>query len=125
VSGYVYRTVPAAVHAWLRHQRDFRAAVTDVIRCGGDTDTTAAIVGGILGSAVGKRGIPPEWLAALFEWPRTVRWMEGLGDALGRTLAGGEAGRPPRLSAAALFGRNQLFLLIVLAHVFRRGLPPY
>jgi ADP-ribosyl-[dinitrogen reductase] hydrolase len=125
VSGYVYRTVPAAVHAWLRHRRDFRAAVTDVIRCGGDTDTTAAIVGGIIGSAVGKAGIPPDWLATLFEWPRTVAWMEQLGEELGRTLAEGKTGQPPHLSALGLLGRNQFFLLIVLAHVLRRCLPPY
>ena len=125
VSGYVYRTVPAAVHAWLRNPRDLRAGVGDVIRCGGDTDTTAAIVGGIIGSAVGKAGIPPDWLATLFEWPRTVAWMEQLGERLGRTLAEGSAGVPPRLSAPGLLARNQFFLLIVLAHVLRRCLPPY
>jgi ADP-ribosylglycohydrolase len=125
VSGYVYRTVPAAVHAWLRRPRDFRAGVADVIRCGGDTDTTAAIVGGIIGSGVGKAGIPPDWLATLFEWPRTVAWMEQLGERLGRTLAAGKPDRPPRLSAPALIARNQAFLLIVMAHIFRRCLPPY
>jgi len=38
-----------------------------VIECGGDTDSTAAIVGGIVGSAVGKAGIPTEWLDDLLE----------------------------------------------------------
>jgi ADP-ribosylglycohydrolase len=125
VSGYVFRTVPAAVQAWLRHPRDFRAGVSAVIRCGGDTDTTAAIVGGVIGSAVGKAGIPADWLAGLFEWPRTVAWMEGLGGQLGRALAAGQPARPGRLSAPALLARNQVFLLAVLAHVLRRCLPPY
>lgn len=45
VSGYVYRTIPVVLHFWLRHPRDFGQAVRTMIQCGGDTDTTAAIVG--------------------------------------------------------------------------------
>ncbi len=125
VSGYVYRTVPAALHAWLRWPRDFRAAVTDVIRCGGDTDSTAAIVGGIVGAGVGKEGIPAEWLAGLWEWPRTVVWMEGLARQLHAALTAGTPLRPPRLFIPGLLLRNLLFLSVVVAHVFRRCLPPY
>lgn len=44
VSGFSMHTVPVALHVRLRHQRDDEAAVTDVIACGGDTDTEAAIV---------------------------------------------------------------------------------
>jgi ADP-ribosylglycohydrolase len=125
VSGYVYHTVPVAIHAWLRHCDDYRSAVMEVIRCGGDTDTTAAIVGGIVGSAVGKQGIPAKWLDGLWEWPRTQAWMERLGECLERTLAGGNAGEAPRLSALGLLGRNVVFLLAVLGHVGRRCLPPW
>ena len=53
VTGYVYSTVPVAIHAWLTNPCDYRAAVMSVIECGGDTDTTAAIVGGIVGVATG------------------------------------------------------------------------
>jgi ADP-ribosylglycohydrolase len=52
VSGYVYHTVPVAVHAWLRLQQDFKLAIQSVVQCGGDTDSTAAIVGGIAGCHV-------------------------------------------------------------------------
>ncbi len=124
VSGYVYRTVPACLHAWLTHPRDYRAAVMEVVACGGDTDTTGAIVGGIVGAGVGKAGIPPEWLH-LFEWPRTVAWMERVGGSLGEAVAEGKAARVPRLPALGLAGRNALFFLLVLAHVGRRCLPPY
>jgi ADP-ribosylglycohydrolase len=125
VSGYVNHTVPAAVHAWLDHQRDFRSGVMAAVRAGGDTDTSAAIVGGILGAAVGKEGIPRQWLDRLCEWPRSVAWMERLGAAVEQGLAAGQPARPPRLSAAALLARNGLFLGVVLAHVGRRCLPPY
>lgn len=32
---------------------------------GGDTDTNAAIVGGMMGAAVGIEGIPKEWYKAV------------------------------------------------------------
>ena len=65
VSGYCYHSVPAAIHAWLSHPQDLRAAVLAVIRCGGDTDTTGAIVGAIVGAGVGAGALPEEWIAGL------------------------------------------------------------
>ena len=47
VRGYVLQTVPVALHAWLSNQNDFRAAVLAAVHCGGDTDSVAAIVGGM------------------------------------------------------------------------------
>ncbi len=125
VSGYVYHSVPVALHGWLANRRDLRAAVLDVVRCGGDTDTTAAIVGGIIGAGVGKAGIPRDWLDALCEWPRTVHWMERLGDQLAAVLKSKTPQRPLRLPVYGVLPRNLLFLMIVLTHGFRRILPPY
>lgn len=125
VSGYVYHTVPVAIHAWLRHQRDFQGGVMAIVRCGGDADTTAAIVGGIIGAGVGKEGIPKSWLDGVFEWPRSVAWMEQLGASLAQSLDEGKPTRPPRLFKIGLLVRNAFFFLIVLFHILRRCLPPY
>ena len=125
VSGYVNQTVPVVVHAWLSFPGDYRKAVLAVIRCGGDTDTTAAIVGAIAGAAVGKDGIPAEWLAALAEWPRTAIWMERLAEQLADVRQAHTPQKPLGLPLLPLLGRNLLFTLVVLAHGFRRGLPPY
>jgi ADP-ribosylglycohydrolase len=125
VSGYTYHCVPVAIHAWLSHPRDFRTAIVDTVACGGDTDTTAAIVGGIVGSGVGKTGIPPEWIAGICEWPRTVDWMERLAECLHGTLQSGSAARAPRLPLAPVLLRNAFFLVIVLLHGMRRLGPPY
>ena len=125
VTGYIHHTVPVCIHAWLANPHDFRAAVTSVIGCGGDADTTAAIVGGIVGAAVGREGIPQEWLERLCEWPRTVCWMERLGSQLAEVMRTGLASRPVQLNVPALFARNMLFLLVVLFHGFRRLAPPY
>lgn len=125
VSGFVEHSVPVALHAWLSHPQDYRAAVQAVILCGGDTDTTGAMVGGILGAALGQEGIPAAWLARLVEWPSSVSWMERLADQLARCQASGQAGRRRRLPLVALWPRNLLFMGLVLAHGLRRLAPPY
>lgn len=125
VTGYIYHTAPAVLHVWLAHQNDYRGAVTAMIHLGGDTDTTAAIVGAIVGARVGKAGIPPEWLRDLWEWPRTVKWMEELGEKLAARCAHGFVSGAPYVNPIKLLLRNAFFLALVLLHGFRRLLPPY
>ncbi len=125
VSGYVLRTVPAALHVWLSQPRDFASAVSNVIRLGGDTDTTAAIVGAIVGSRVGRAGIPHEWRRKLWEWPRSVAWMERLADALQSSVEDGPPRRAPSSLPGAGLPRNVLFITAVVGHVVRRLFPPY
>jgi ADP-ribosylglycohydrolase len=125
VSGYVYHTVPVAVHASMRHSRDFRRAVLDVIRCGGDTDTLAAIAGGIVGAAVLESGIPVAWLSGMAEWPRTLRWMKQLGERVAEVCESGKAQKALWVSPIGLLMRNLVFMLVVLVHGLRRLLPPY
>jgi ADP-ribosyl-[dinitrogen reductase] hydrolase len=124
VSGYMYHTIPCALHVWLAHQNDYRAAITTMIRLGGDADTTATIVGAIVGARVGKTGIPAEWLRDLCEWPRTVSWIEQLAARLAAGAAG-QAVRPLWVNPLSLLARNGFFMIVVLLHGFRRLLPPY
>lgn len=128
VSGYVYHTVPLALYCWLRHPGDFRQAVEEVIALGGDADSTGAVVGGIAGATLGAGGIPGKWLDGLLEWPRSVPWMRRLAERLARQFPAG--GLPARQGPLPLFWpgqipRNLFFLSVVLAHGFRRLLPPY
>jgi ADP-ribosylglycohydrolase len=125
VSGYMYHSVPVVLQAWFAHPRDYARAVTAIIRCGGDTDTTAAMLGAIVGSGVGRVGIPQPWLDDLVEWPRTVSWMEGLALKAAGAAQSGKPGFAHRLSIAGLALRNAGFFLLVLAHGLRRLLPPY
>lgn len=125
VSGYTYHTVPIVIHAWLSNPRDYRAAVSSVIRCGGDADTTAAIVGGIVGAATGESGIPKEWLAGVLEWPRSVKWMRKLSRQLAQSRSDQVAFQPVSTNYFASLFRNLGFLVVVLFHGFRRLFPPY
>ncbi len=125
VSGYVYHTVPVVIHVWLRNQDDYQSAILDIIRCGGDTDTTAAIVGGIIGARVGKQGIPKQWLDNLWEFPRHIKWMEKLGMRLNQVCCFGFKQKALPISIIGVLLRNFIFMIIVLWHGFRRLLPPY
>ena len=123
VTGYVYHTVPVVLQVWFRHPDAYESALIDVIEAGGDTDTTGAILGGILGARVGTEGIPERWLNGLADWPRTTRWMAQLGHTVTKSQA--QRLTPPRLPIWGLALRNLFFFLIVLLHVLRRMLPPY
>ncbi len=125
VSGYVYHTVPVVIHAWFKCPKDYQVGVREIIRCGGDTDTTAAILGGIIGAGVGKTGIAQQWLDGLWESPRSVKWMEKLGRRLADVSSRGDGQKALPLPAMILFLRNLFFMLVVILHGFRRLLPPY
>lgn len=125
VSGYVYQTVPVALHAWLRFPTDYKRAVLAVVHCGGDTDTTGAIVGAVVGANVGPAGIPADWQDALWEYPRSINWMTRLGGQLVEVQGDGAARRPLSLPPVPLAARDLFFAAAVLAHGFRRLLPPY
>lgn len=68
-----------------------RAALAEAVRGGRDTDTVAAIAGGLLGAAYGYSAVPFEWRQHLHGWPGLrARDLMGLGMELGR----GEGRRP-------------------------------
>jgi ADP-ribosyl-[dinitrogen reductase] hydrolase len=46
-----------------------RLALDAAVRGGGDTDTVAAIAGGLLGAVYGASAVPAEWRRALHGWP--------------------------------------------------------
>ena len=45
--------MPVAVFAFFRHADDHAEGIRQVILCGGDTDTVAAIAGAMIGARVG------------------------------------------------------------------------
>jgi ADP-ribosylglycohydrolase len=56
-------TVPFCLWIAACYLDDYQSALVQTIRAGGDIDTNAAIVGGIVALAVQADGIPPDWLA--------------------------------------------------------------
>ncbi|MEO8352255.1 MAG: ADP-ribosylglycohydrolase family protein [Chthoniobacteraceae bacterium] len=125
VSVYAFQSVPAAIYAALRHRNDFEAALTEAIACGGDTDTVGAITGALVGARVGVAGIPASWRSGIVEWPRSLSLLHSVGERLSRQLDAPSALGPVAYFWPAIPLRNLAFLIVVLAHGFRRIIPPY
>ncbi len=125
IGGYVGYTVPCVIQVWLRYPDDFQAALEEIIGAGGDTDTTAAVLGAIIGARQGKNGIPQPWLDGVVEWPRSISWMERLGQQLVSTRVRGQRGVAPGYLWPLMPLRNLCLMIVILAHGVRRLLPPW
>ncbi|GAA4917995.1 ADP-ribosylglycohydrolase family protein [Streptomonospora salina] len=84
----------------------FRHALEAAVRAGHDTDTVAAIAGGLLGARWGVSAIPLEWQRIVHGWPGyTVRDLaaQGIGIAFGTDSTGWPAAHhQPRPEDAAI-----------------------
>lgn len=121
VTGYIYHTVPVAIYSWLHHYGDFRTTLTEVLNCGGDTDTAGAITGALAGTTVGENGIPKEWIDNIMEWPRSISVLCKVADAL--AVHDDQKSAPVKYFWPGLVIRNLLMLVIVFGHVFLRLTP--
>lgn len=60
-SGYVVHTLEASLWALLNYS-NYQDIVLTAVNLGSDTDTTAAVVGGLAGIVYGHHQIPPSWI---------------------------------------------------------------
>ena len=125
VSGYVNATVPVVLHAALSYPGNLRRAVMSVIACGGDTDTVAAITGGIVGANVGVTGIPDDLRRGIWEPTGTLTQIEKHTETFAHGWVCGKPCGVPTAHYLSMLARNTVFAGIVLAHGFRRLAPPY
>ena len=72
-SGYVVRTMEAVLWS-LMNGKDYRETALLSVNLGDDTDTVAAIAGGLAGLYYGYEDIPAEWLSVI----RKREWIEEL-----------------------------------------------
>lgn len=63
-SGHCLHSLRLALWAFTTAE-SFEVGMDAVIRAGGDTDTNAAIAGGLLGAKFGLNGIPADWFSGL------------------------------------------------------------
>lgn len=76
-SGYVIHSLEAAMWCLLRYN-SYEETVLAAVNLGNDTDTTAAIVGGLAGILYGEEAIPSYWLEQLIK----LKDIEKLCDTL-------------------------------------------
>jgi ADP-ribosylglycohydrolase len=118
-SGFVMHTVPLATWLFVVAGGDPLECIQRAIAAGGDTDTIAAIVGGLSGALCGEGAIPEELVARIQDGPFGPSHLRALADALG---SGGVVD-VPRYSPLYALLRNLALYPVVLAHGFRRLVP--
>src|SRR5687768_14115583 len=67
------------IHLILCDHRITRRRAARVPRCASTTAlkaTVGAILGALAGVTIGKQGIPKDWLASIWEWPRSLSLIE-------------------------------------------------
>ncbi|MDR1096208.1 MAG: ADP-ribosylglycohydrolase family protein [Spirochaetaceae bacterium] len=79
--GFVIDTLEAALWRFLATDT-CRGAVLKAVNLGDDTDTTAAVTGGIAGLFYGKDAIPADWLQKLAGVDGISRIAVSMADAL-------------------------------------------
>ena len=66
-----------AVYAALRYQWDFKGGLIAAVNHNGDSDSTGAIAGNILGAFLGRKALPEDWLSQL-ELTSAIGTLAGL-----------------------------------------------
>lgn len=67
-NGFTVTALQAALAA-VTHSSGLTSALHNAVRIGNDTDTVAAIAGGLLGARFGASAVPTEWRQAVHGWP--------------------------------------------------------
>lgn len=73
--------IAIAVYCAIRHRDDFEACLAAAVNHSGDSDSTGAIAGNILGASLGEQGIPEKFLTHLEMQGELRRLAEELYDA--------------------------------------------
>ena len=124
VSGYMYHSVPVVLYALFWNEGRFKEALEDVLNCGGDADTTGAILGSILGAQGKDVKIPESWVSGIIEWPRSVKFMNRVSEQM-MQYKEGQNYRNVTYFLPFILIRNLFFLGVVLTHGFMRLLPAF
>ena len=74
ITPFIIPTVFASFYHFLKSPRDWTKSVEGALKCGGDTDTTAAITGAISGSYNGRGAIPKN----LIEDLKDTEYIQGI-----------------------------------------------
>ena len=117
ISGYCYHKMQGVLLALLFHGDSPQKALETIWDAGGDTDTTGAILGGILGSWYGPDAFAAEWVGGIRNYPISVDRLRSVAGAL--TCREGAI----QWSWPLVPIRNLSLLIIVLLHGFRRLIP--
>jgi len=112
VGGYIYYTLPMVLHVWLKHKNNLREALIEIIKCGGDTDTTGAILGSIIG--VRDKKSVQKWIDTIMDYPLSPAYIQKISYTLSEVIESKKVQKAPHFFFLTTILRNMVFLSIVL-----------
>ncbi len=124
ISGYIVSTAVMATYCFLRYPTNFDRAVLSAVGLGGDTDSVAAIVGGLVGAHIGIEKLPPLLVRQQSVLPHNAAWMEEMAERMSHWPHGAEdLHLAPALPSEPLLQllRNIATLLLVFVHLGLRA----
>lgn len=84
-SGYVVYTLEASIWCLL-NTTNYKDCVLKAVNLGKDTDTVAAVAGGLAGVYYGYEGIPEEWKSVIVKREYVEELCEGLNEAIKKSM---------------------------------------
>lgn len=120
IPSHLYPIAAMAIYAWLRHFHRFRFAVERAALLGGSCGAVASLAGALVGTSLGKRSIPPEWLKSLTMFPHDREWREKLIDRVKDWPHGVEDIQKARAQPSQIIGqifRNSFYTIFRAIHV--------
>jgi ADP-ribosyl-[dinitrogen reductase] hydrolase len=123
ISGFIVPTTVMATYCFLRYPTNFERAVRSAIRLGGDTDSVAAIVGGLVGAHIGYTKMPIDLVKQISVFPHDATWIAELAERFSHWPHGvDDLHFAPALPSNPLMQllRNLLVILLVLIHLVVR-----
>ena len=121
-SGFVVHTIGLAAFCFTRFGTIPFLAITETISAGGDTDTTAAIVGAWCGALRGKNSLPEALLNDLYNTGLAPTDLDNLACCLTAAKAGTDS-KPRGFNFVLAFLRNIFIMPVLLFHALTRLLP--
>lgn len=121
-SGYVVHTLALAAFCFLRFGTIPLLAITETISAGGDTDTTAAIVGAWCGALCGRQRLPEDLVKKLYNGAAAPTDLDDLAKCLVKSREGTPS-KPRPFNFLLAFVRNLLIIPVLLFHAVMRFIP--
>ncbi len=123
ISGFIVPTTVMSCYCFLRYPTNFDRAVLSAIGLGGDTDSVAAIVGGLVGAHIGYEKLPARVIEQISLAPQNATWIAAMAERLSHWPHGADdLHSAPALPSEPLLRvlRNLFMLCLVVLHLLLR-----
>lgn len=82
ITGYTYHVIPLVLHAWLRHPKDIKQGIYELVKCGGETNLTVSLYTGLVATREGLDDLPKEIISSSTDFAYSLGYLNKLSRQL-------------------------------------------